>query len=131
MNKLNASMKAMMKFQQKQQMMQYQEQLRRMMMRGEVSPNESDALRARYHEIVRFGDAVINRNTNTIARVIRKDEVDSGPQVFFGQPSTVTVYVLQYPDNTIHRWGFNDMAKCWSLCQPPAMEESMLTEELR
>tara|TARA_B100000902_G_C27321293_1_gene924743 strand:- start:202 stop:483 length:282 start_codon:yes stop_codon:yes gene_type:complete len=93
-----------------------------MMMRGKVNPNEM----ARYNEIVRVGDAVINRNTNTIARVIRKDEVIAG--AYFNM---VTVYVLQYPDNTTHRWGFNDMAECWNLCQPPAMEESMLPEELR
>ena len=131
MNKLNATMSAMIKFQQKQQMMDYHQQLRQMMMRGGGDYTRNEALRVRYNEIVRVGDAVINRHTKKIARVIRKDEVNSGPQAFFGQPSTITVYVLQYPDNTIHRWGLYDMAQCWSLCQPPAMEEAMLPEELR
>lgn len=99
--------------------------LRRMMMRG-GDYTKNDALRATYNEIVRVGDAVINRHTKKIARVIRKDEVDAG---HFG--GMVTVYVLQYPDNTIHRWGFSDMASSWNLCQPPAMEEAMLPEELR
>ena len=88
-------------------------------------------LYARYNEIVRVGDAVINRHTKKMARVIRKDEVDAG--TYFGgmTPSTITVYVLQYPDNTTHRWGFSDMASSWNLYQPPAMEEVMLPEELR
>lgn len=127
----NETMEYMMKFQQQQQMMRHQQQLRQMMMRGGGDYTINESLRARYNEIVRVGDAVINRHTKKIARVIRKDVVDSGPQEYFGQPSTITVYVLQYPDKTIHRWGFNDMAQCWSLCQPPAMEESMLPEELR
>ena len=83
------------------------------------------------NKIVRVGDAVINRNTNTIARVIRKDDVNVGAYLGGITPNMITVYVLQYPDNTIHRWGPSDMTKCWSLCQPPAMEESMLPEELR
>ena len=89
---------------------------------------------ARYNEIVRVGDAVINRHTKKIARVIRKDEVNAG--AYFGgiTPNMITVYVLQYPDNTIHRWGFSEMASkledLW-IPQPPAMEESMLPEELR
>tara|TARA_B100002019_G_scaffold292983_1_gene318107 strand:- start:3411 stop:3806 length:396 start_codon:yes stop_codon:yes gene_type:complete len=128
----NETMKFMMKFQQQQQTMQYQQILRQMMMEGNYPKRQWDQeLYARYNEIVRVGDAVINRHTKKIARVIRKDEVDAG--AYFGgmTPKMVTVYVLQYPDNTIHRWGFSDMASSWSLCQPPAMEEAMLPEELR
>lgn len=103
------------------------QQLRQMVMNDNYPKRQwGHELYARYNEIVRVGDAVINRHTKKIARVIRKDEVDAG---HFG--GMVTVYVLQYPDNTIHRWGFSDMASSWSLCQPPAMEEAMLPEELR
>lgn len=112
-------------------MSSYKQQLRQMMMRGNNPKGWDRELYARYNEIVRVGDAVINRHTNTIARVIRKDEVNAGAYLGGITPNMVTVYVLQYPDNTIHRWGFSDMASSWNLCQPPAMEETMLPEELR
>ncbi len=88
-------------------------------------------LRMRYNEIVRVGDALINRHTKTIARVVRKDSVNVSAYLRGKATSMCVVYVLQYPDNTIHRWNLNDMAKCWSLCPRPTMEEAMLPEELR
>lgn len=121
----------MMKMMNEINMSSYKQQLRQMMMRDNTPKGWDQELYARYNEIVRVGDAVINKHTKKIARVKRKELVDSGPEVFFGQPLTTTVYVLKYPDNTIHRWCLNDMTKCWSLCQPPAMEEAMLPEELR
>ena len=128
----NEAMKFMMKFQQKQQTMDYQQQLRQMVMNDNYPKRQwGHELYARYNEIVRVGDAVINRHTKTIARVIRKDEVNAGAYLGGITPNMITVYVLQYPDNTIHRWGFSDMASSWNLCQPPAMEEAMLPEELR
>ena len=113
----------------------YRRELRRMMMNPKdyapVYDSYSRELYARYNEIVRVGDAVINRHTKKIARVIRKDEVNAGAYLGGITPNMITVYVLQYPDNTIHRWGFSEMASSWNLCQPPAMEEAMLPEELR
>ena len=103
----------------------YKRQLRQMMMKDNHPKGWDRELYARYNEIVRVGDAVINRHTKTIARVIRKDEVNAGAYLGGITPNMITVYVLQYPDNTIHRWGFSDMASSWNLCQPPAMEEAM------
>ena len=73
------------------------------MMMKDNYPNGYRELYARYNEIVRVGDAVINRHTKTIARVIER--VNAG-HLGGITPNMITVYVLQYPDNTIHRWGF-------------------------
>ena len=97
MNKLNATMENMIKFQQKQQMMDYHQQLRQMIMKDNYPKRQWDReLYARYNEIVRVGDAVINRHTKTIARVIRKDEVNAGAYLGGITPNMITVYVLQY-----------------------------------